>query len=121
MQPDVLILDEPGAMLDARGRRGIRRIVRELAAEGMTIVLITHFMEEAMLAHRVIVLDRGRVAMSGPPTEVFTQKEHLRELALDVPFSLLLAEELRARDVEVSEIASPEQLREELRCLYSRK
>jgi energy-coupling factor transporter ATPase len=119
MRPEVLILDEPGAMLDVRGRRGIRRIVRELNKAGMTVILITHFMEEAVLANRVFVLDQGRVALSGTPTEVFSQKQRLRELALDVPFSLLLAEELRARGVAVTEIASPELLKEELCRLYS--
>ncbi|MDR3037354.1 MAG: energy-coupling factor transporter ATPase [Coriobacteriales bacterium] len=119
MKPDVLVLDEPGAMLDARGRRGIRRIVRELHKAGMTIVLITHFMEEAVLAERVLVIHEGRVALVGSPSEVFTQKQRLRELALDVPFSLLLAEELRERGVPVSEIARPEELKEELCLWYS--
>ncbi|MCL1846914.1 MAG: energy-coupling factor transporter ATPase [Coriobacteriia bacterium] len=114
MQPDILILDEPGAMLDARGRRGIRRIVRELNKAGMTVILITHFMEEAVIANRVLVIDRGRIALSGSPTEVFSQKQRLRELALEVPFSLLLAEELRNRGVPVSEIARPEELKKEL-------
>jgi energy-coupling factor transport system ATP-binding protein len=114
MRPDVLILDEPGAMLDARGRRGIRRIVRELNKAGMTVVLITHFMEEAVLAGRVIVISEGHVALEGSPREVFSHKERLRELGLDVPFSLLLAEELRARGVPVSESPRPEELKEEL-------
>jgi energy-coupling factor transport system ATP-binding protein len=114
MKPDVLVLDEPGAMLDARGRRGIRRIIRELNKNGMTVILITHFMEEAVLAGRVIVIDRGRVALTGSPLEVFSQKERLRELALDVPFSLLLAEELIKRGIPVDEIVSPQELKEEL-------
>jgi energy-coupling factor transport system ATP-binding protein len=114
MKPDVLILDEPGAMLDTRGRRGIRRIVRELHRAGMTVVLITHFMEEAVLAERVFVVSEGRVALAGEPFEVFSQKERLRELALDVPFSLLLAEALRERGVPVSEIVRPEELKKEL-------
>jgi energy-coupling factor transport system ATP-binding protein len=114
MRPDVLILDEPGAMLDTRGRRGIRRIVRELHKTGMTVVLITHFMEEAVLAERVLVVSEGRIALAGKPSEVFSQKERLRELALDVPFSLLLAEALRERGVPVSEIVRPEELKEEL-------
>jgi len=114
MKPDVLILDEPGAMLDARGRRGIRRIMRELNRGGMTVILITHFMEEAVIADRVFVMDKGSVVMSGPPSEVFSQKEKLRECNLDVPFSLLLAEELIKRGVPVSEIARPEELKEEL-------
>jgi energy-coupling factor transport system ATP-binding protein len=114
MNPDVLILDEPGAMLDARGRRGIRRIVRELHKSGMTVILITHFMEEAVLAERVFVVSEGRVALAGEPFEVFSQKERLRELALDVPFSLLLAEALQERGVPVSEIVRPAELKEEL-------
>ena len=100
MNPSILILDEPGAMLAARGRRGVRRIVRELAG-------------------RVIVMDRGRVAMTGTPEEVFSQKDRLRELSLEVPFSLLLAEQLRERGVPVSEIARPEDLKEELCRWYS--
>jgi energy-coupling factor transport system ATP-binding protein len=119
MRPDVLVLDEPGAMLDARGRRGIRRIIRELNKEGMTIILITHFMEEAMRAKRVIVIDKGHIALAGNPLEVFAQKERLRELALDVPFSLLLAEELAKRGVPISEMVNPQELKEELWRWYS--
>jgi energy-coupling factor transporter ATPase len=119
MRPDILILDEPGAMLDARGRRGIRRIVRELNEAGMTIILITHFMEEAVLANRVAVIHEGRIVLEGSPLAVFSQKQRLRELALDVPFSLLLAEELRARGVMVPEIARPEELKEELWSWHS--
>jgi energy-coupling factor transporter ATPase len=119
MKPDVLILDEPGAMLDARGRRGIRRIVRELNETGMTVVLITHFMEEAVLAGRVFVIHEGHIALAGSPLEVFSQKQRLRELALDVPFSLLLAEELRKRGVMVPEIVRPEALEQELWNWYS--
>ncbi|MDR1421872.1 MAG: energy-coupling factor transporter ATPase [Coriobacteriales bacterium] len=119
MRPNILILDEPGAMLDARGRRGIRRIVRELSRAKMTVILITHFMEEAVLAQRVIVMDHGRIALSGSPSEVFTNKQRLRELALDVPFSLLLAEQLRDRGLPISEIVTPEQLKEELCRWYA--
>ena len=121
MKPDILILDEPGAMLDARGRRGIRRIVRELNKSGMTVVLITHFMEEAVIADRVLVIDKGRIALSGSPEEVFSKKQKLRELALDVPFSLLLAEELRKRGVPVSETVRPEELKEEIWRWYLSK
>jgi energy-coupling factor transporter ATPase len=119
MQPDVLILDEPCAMLDVRGRRGIRRLVRELNEMGITIILITHFMEEAVIAKQVYVVDKGRVAITGSPAEVFSNKTLLRELNLDVPFSLLLAEELIKRGVSVPEIARPEELKEELCRLYS--
>jgi energy-coupling factor transport system ATP-binding protein len=120
MRPDVLILDEPGAMLDARGRRGIRRIVRELNKGGMTVILITHFMEEAMLAGRVLVISEGRNMLEGAPIEVFAHKELLRACRLDVPFSLLLAEELCARGIKVPELVSPKELREVLLCLHSK-
>lgn len=114
MNPDILILDEPGAMLDERGRRGIRRIVRQLNKANMTVILITHFMEEAVIAQRVLVMDQGRIALAGAPIDVFSQKDVLRQLGLEVPFSLLLAEELRARGVPVTEIIRPEDLQEEL-------
>lgn len=68
MRPRILILDEPGAMLDARGRRGITRVAHELNAGGMTVVLITHFMEDALGADHVVVLDAGRIALEGTPT-----------------------------------------------------
>jgi energy-coupling factor transport system ATP-binding protein len=114
MRPDILVLDEPGAMLDARGRRGIRRIVRELNKGGMTVVLITHFMEEAVLAQRVLVMAQGSVVMSGTPQEVFCQRERLRALKMEVPFSILLAEALQKHGIGVSSIIRPEDLKEEL-------
>ncbi|NLG10147.1 MAG: energy-coupling factor transporter ATPase [Coriobacteriaceae bacterium] len=114
MQPDILILDEPGAMLDSRGRRGIRRVVRELNDSGMTVVLITHFMEEAMSADRVFVMASGRIALQGTPMEVFCQKERLRELKMEVPFSILLAEALQQRGVAVPNMVKPSELKEEL-------
>lgn len=101
MRPDVLVLDEPGAMLDPRGRRGIRRVSGELHAAGMTVVVITQHMEEAVLADRVIVLDRGRVAAIGTPAEIFTDAGRLRSLGLDVPFPVLLGEALRSRGLDV--------------------
>lgn len=114
MRPQILILDEPGAMLDQRGRRGITRVAHELNEEGMTIVLITHFMEEALGADRVIVLDRGRIALQGTPHEVFTNATALRELRLELPFSIQLAEDLRAAGLDVGMGLSEETLEEEL-------
>ncbi|MEL7667715.1 MAG: energy-coupling factor transporter ATPase [Actinomycetota bacterium] len=101
MRPSVLVLDEPGAMLDPRGRRGIRRVSRELHAAGMTVVVITQHMEEAVLADRVMVLDHGRIVTIGSPEEVFTDPGRLRSLGLDVPFPVLVAEALRSRGVDV--------------------
>lgn len=86
MQPDVLVLDEPTAMLDPKGRREVLDTVHMLNKErGMTVVLITHYMEEAAYADRVVVLDNGKLRMDGTPREIFPQVEALRELRLDVP------------------------------------
>ncbi|MCL1880153.1 MAG: energy-coupling factor transporter ATPase [Actinomycetia bacterium] len=118
MHPDVLVLDEPGAMLDVRGRRGIRRVVRELNASGMTVVLITHFMEEAVLAKRVVVMDGGRIALDGQPAEVFSDPDTLRQLGLGIPFSMRLAEALIARGLPVPQPIRPEELKELLCSWY---
>ncbi|MCL2883845.1 MAG: energy-coupling factor transporter ATPase [Coriobacteriia bacterium] len=117
MQPDILILDEPGAMLDVRGRRGIRRLSRELNEAGLTVIVITHFMEEAVSAHRVIVLDSGRIVADGGPKEVFSQVALLKRLGLDVPFSMQLAGALRERGFDLPETISPDDL-EELLCSW---
>ena len=114
MRPQILILDEPGAMLDARGRRGITRVAHELNAGGMTVVLITHFMEDALGADHVVVLDAGRIALEGTPDEVFTDAAALRALRLELPFSIRLAEDLRKRGFEVGMGLSEAVLEEEL-------
>lgn len=86
MQPDVMILDEATAMLDPSGREEVFSTVRKLNHEkGITVVWITHFMEEAALADRVVVLDHGQIALDGVPREVFSQVEPLKALGLDVP------------------------------------
>ncbi|MGV8083331.1 MAG: energy-coupling factor transporter ATPase [Coriobacteriia bacterium] len=119
MEPDILVLDEPGAMLDPRGQRGIRRVSRQLSQHGMTVVLITHFMEEALQADRVVVIADGRIALEGTPAEVFTQGDRLRELRLDVPMVVKLAEELRARGIDVPDTLDEEAMEEALCRLYS--
>lgn len=86
MRPTCLVLDEPTAMLDPQGRREVMDTVQRLNREqGMTVVLITHYMEEAVLADRVVVMEDGRVLKDGTPREVFSQVQALREVALDVP------------------------------------
>ena len=86
MQPEVMILDEATAMLDPSGRADVLKTVRRLNRdEGMTVLWITHFMEEAAQADRVVVLDKGHVAMDGKPSEVFTKVEEIKKLGLDVP------------------------------------
>lgn len=119
MRPQILILDEPGAMLDARGRRGITRVAHELNAAGMTVVLITHFMEDALGADHVVVLDAGHIALEGTPDEVFTDAEALRALRLELPFSIRLAEDLRRQGFEVGMGLSEAVLEEELCQLLS--
>lgn len=96
MEPEVLVLDEPAAMLDARGRHAIQRVLRDLAARGITIVHITHFMDNALDADRVIVLDRGTVALDGAPAEVFAQRDVIERLGLELPFELRLENALAA-------------------------
>ncbi|WP_418739573.1 ABC transporter ATP-binding protein [Enorma sp.] len=90
MNPEVLILDEPAAMLDAHGRQAIQRVLRGLSERGITIVHITHFMDDALDADRVIVLERGAVALDGSPDEVFSQRDAIRALGLELPFELRL-------------------------------
>ena len=88
MKPRVLILDEASAMIDPRGRTGLMRIVRELNSKGFTIIMITHFMEEAAAAQRILVMEAGRICMEGTPNEVLKRADELRYLHLDVPFSV---------------------------------
>ena len=94
MEPAVLVLDEPASLLDVRGRLAILRVMGRLAAAGTTLVHVTHFMEEALEADRVIVMDHGRVALAGTPSEVFAQGEKIAELGLEVPFAARLSRRL---------------------------
>ena len=114
MEPQVLVLDEASAMLDPRGRAGLVRVVRELHERGMTIVMITHFMEEAAQADRVVVMERGQVVMEGTPDEVLLEAERLERLNLEVPFAAQLSLKLRAAGVEVAPTVNPEELAEEV-------
>lgn len=85
MEPDILLLDEPCAMLDTEGRSSVRRIIAELNARGITILHVTHFMKDALAADRVLVLDHGRAAFDGAPSELFSQSELVENLGLEVP------------------------------------
>ena len=101
MEPKILILDEASAMLDPRGRKGLMRVSRELNGRGMTVVMITHFMEEAAAADRVVVLDRGKVACNGTPRDVLVRTDVLAGLNLEVPFACDLSLKLREAGVDV--------------------
>ena len=96
MKPDCIILDEPTAMLDPQGRQEVMQTIQKLNQEqGITIVLITHYMEEAALADRIVVIDDGKIILDDAPKKVFSQVEKMKELGLDVPQVTELAYELR--------------------------
>ena len=95
MRPDCLVLDESTAMLDPRGRESVMKTIRRLNHEyGITVIAITHYMEEAAQADRVLVMNKGHIVMEGTPREVFSQTEKVRSLRLDVPQAAVLRDEL---------------------------
>lgn len=102
MHPKCIILDEPTAMLDPNGRKEVIRAVRALNdVEKVTVILITHYMEETIHADRIFVMEKGSVVMEGTPKEIFSRVEELQSLRLDVPQVTLLAHELRKRGVNL--------------------
>ncbi|MEG0918656.1 MAG: energy-coupling factor transporter ATPase [Anaerovoracaceae bacterium] len=101
MKPKCIIFDEPTAMLDPIGRRDVMKIIRTLNGEGITVVLITHFMEEAAMADRIVIMDNGKVVMEGPPEEIFIHEDQLRSLNLDIPLEVIIANKLRHEGIEV--------------------
>lgn len=104
MKPKCIILDEATAMLDPNGRQDVLEAVKELnKKEGVTIILITHYMEEVIFADNVYVMDKGKIVMEGTPRQIFTQVEQLQEYRLDVPQVTLLAHELRKSGVKLPE------------------
>ena len=104
MHPKCIILDEPTAMLDPNGRKEVIRAVRALNdVEGITVILITHYMEEIIHANKVFVMDKGKIAMEGTPREIFSQVDKLKKFRLDVPQVTLLAHELRESGLPIPE------------------
>ena len=104
MLPKCIIMDEPTAMLDPNGRKEVIRSARELnRTEGVTVILITHYMEEVIDADAVFVMQDGRIVLQGAPKEIFSQVEKLKELRLDVPQVTLLAHELRKSGLQIPE------------------
>ena len=116
MRPQCIILDEPTAMLDPNGRKEVIRTVRELnQKEGITVLLITHYMEEVIWADRVIVMDDGCLVMDGTPKEIFSRVKELKNYRLDVPQVTELAYELKQEGVELPDgILTIEELIEHL-------
>lgn len=117
MRPECIILDEPTAMLDPQGRAEVMEIIGKLHREGITIILITHFMEEAAKADRVIILDEGRVVLDGTPAEVFRHRGEIKAAGLDVPFAVELADRLRKRGLKIPEnIINTEEMVDYIAC-----
>jgi len=120
MEPKCIVLDEPTAMLDPNGRKEVLRAVEELRRrEKVTVILITHYMEEVVDADRVIVMDQGNVVMEGTPREIFSRVEELKKYRLDVPQVTLLAYELQQRGLPLANgILKTEELVKELCQLH---
>ena len=119
MHPKCIVLDEPTAMLDPAGRKEVIRALRALnEVEGITIILITHYMEETIYSDRIFVMNKGKIAMEGTPREIFKHVEELEEYKLEVPKITLLAHELRKRGMDIPEcVLSDKELAEALKKL----
>ena len=104
MEPDCIILDEPTAMLDPKGRREVLKTIRKLnKTKGMTVILVTHYMDEAALADRIVVMEKGKVIIDDVPKKVFSQVETIKKIGLDVPQVTELCCELRKRGIDLPE------------------
>ena len=123
MRPQCIVLDEPTAMLDPNGRKDVIRTVRELnKREGITVLLITHYMEEVVHADRVIVMDDGKIVMDGTPRQIFSRVEELKSYRLDVPQVTELAYELKKAGVDLPDgILTRKELMENLLPLFGRR
>ena len=118
MRPKCIIFDEPTAMLDPKGRKEIMAIIEELHQENITVVLITHFMEEAVCADRVVIMDDGRILLDGSPAEVFSHEKLLKSANLDIPPIVKLASKLRERGIDVPKEIIKEEEMVEFICQY---
>lgn len=123
MRPECIVLDEPTAMLDPKGRKSVMRTIKRLNREfGITVVLITHYMDEAAQAERVIVMDGGRIIMDDVPKKIFSQVDRLTEVGLDVPQVTQLAYELKKEGIEISlEVLTEEDMLKEIQKLVPKR
>ena len=123
MRPECIVLDEPTAMLDPKGRKSVMRTIKRLNREfGITVVLITHYMDEAAQAERVIVMDGGRIIMDNVPKKIFSQVDRLTEVGLDVPQVTQLAYELKKEGIEISlEVLTEEDMLKEIQKLVPKR
>lgn len=118
MEPRCIIFDEPTAMLDPQGRAEVMDIIRRLHEEGKTVILITHFMDEAAQADRIIIMDDGEILADDAPDEVFTDEKTLRRIRLDVPLAVDMAHRLRERGIAVPPDVTTQEKLVEFICQY---
>ena len=122
MEPDCIVFDEPTAMLDPQGRQEVMNIIEELNKKGITVILITHLMEEAVLADKIVVVDEGKLIMEGTPLEIFANREMLVGLKLGLPFEVELAYRLNEEGIKIStEIISENEFVDEIKKLVQSK
>jgi len=123
MRPRVIVMDEPTAMLDPSGRQEVMDTILKLKREeNITVILITHFMEEAILADEVVVMDKGRVVRQGTPREVFVHVDELKNIGLDVPPMTELAKQLRENDMDVpADLITTKEMADEICRLLQKK
>lgn len=121
MRPKCIVLDEPTAMLDPKGRKSVMRTIKRLNSElGITVVLITHYMDEAAQAERVVVMDKGKIIMDDVPKKIFSQVDKLNSVGLDVPQVTQLAYELRKEGIDISlEVLTEEEMSAEISRVMS--
>lgn len=118
MKPRCIIFDEPTAMLDPKGRKEIMSIIDQLHSEGITVVLITHFMEEAVRADRVIIVDEGKILLDGTPQQVFSNRDTIIAANLDLPLMADVGDKLREKGIPVPEDIITEEKMVEFICQY---
>ena len=122
LQPKILVLDESTSMLDPEGRREVLKVVKKLNREnGVTVIAITHYMEEVVDADRVVVINDGTVAMSGIPQEIFREKQQLKSYGLELPLPAYIAEKLRLKGVDIPYTILTEQQLSEALCKLKQK
>lgn len=123
MRPKCIVLDEPTAMLDPKGRRSVMKTIKRLNSElGITVVLITHYMDEAAQAERVVVMDKGKIIMDDVPKKIFSQVDKLNSVGLDVPQVTQLAYELRKEGIDISlEVLTEEDILKEIQRITEKR
>ena len=120
MHPQIIVMDEPTAMLDPMGRREVMDAAKKLHSEGVTVILITHFMDEAAQTERIIVMDSGEIVMDDVPKKIFEQGERLEELELEVPPMIKLADGLKKSGIKIDPTEDIDRTAEEICQLFSK-